>query len=702
MHTPHQEGYGLGDPQMLLKIDRLFACGVGEQIDLPQIVVVGDQSSGKSSVLEGLIRKPLPRDSGLCTRFATQIIFRRADKEEISVSILADRDAPVEERNAIEAWERTEVKALDSDTFSNIMREAHEVMGLDHPSSSSDMRKTFSNHVLRLEVTGPNQEHLSVIDVPGIFRNPTPGVTTKSDIALVRRMVLEYMKNARSVMLAVVPANVDIATQEILELAADVDPTGDRTLGVLTKPDLVDGGAEIRVIDIIEGRTLSLKLGWHVVRNPGQQQLLVADTDRDALELDFFRTEAPWKSLSHSHTGIESLRNRLKEVLSGLVQREFPRVKQEINKRFNVAQKQLERLGPERSTVHAQRAYLTEVASRYQRIVSHAVDGKYASDPAFDQHRELRIAPAVTARSKQYSKDMVRYGHEYPFAPQATHLDDNADGINDHEMLEPNEANGSVNIRVVEGDSYDLQDLLQPQCMLSGTKDRDIESWLRQTYQSNRGFELGTFGAYILSSTMRQQSSRWVDISLGYISDVVLIVHRFILKALETICHSHEMAGALAVILTDGHLCLYRKAIGQVRFLLDVERGETPITMNHYFNDNLEKCHGTVIRLDDAKRTHPMSNETHTVQDIHDILRSYYKVAIKRFVDNVLKQATDHFLISGPETPLILFSPLFVSVLSPEDLDHLAGEAMETIRLRTRLDKQLSSLDQARSILKQG
>ena len=103
--------------------------------------------------------------------------------------------------------------------------------------------------------------------------------------------------------------------------------------------------------------------------------------------------------------------------------------------------------------------------------------------------------------------------------------------------------------------------------------------------------------------------------------------------------------------------------------------------------------HGTVTRLDDAKRTHPMSNETHTVQDIHDILRSYYKVALKRFVDNVLMQATDHFLISGPETPLILFSPLFVSILSTDDMDHLAGEAMETIRLRTCLNKQLSSLD---------
>lgn len=147
-------------------------------------------------------------------------------------------------------------------------------MGVSQVGDVSGQKRTFSNDVLRLEFAGPDQEHLSVIDVPGIFKNTTPGLTTKADIELVKNMVLGYMENPRSVMLAVIPANVDVATQEILELAADVDPTGDRTLGVLTKPDLVDQGAESRVIDLIEGRTRVMKLGWHIVRNPGQQQLL--------------------------------------------------------------------------------------------------------------------------------------------------------------------------------------------------------------------------------------------------------------------------------------------------------------------------------------------------------------------------------------------------------------------------------------------
>jgi len=203
-------------------------------------------------------------------------------------------------------------------------------MGVSSPGDITSEKQTFSRDVLRMEISGPEQEHLSVIDVPGIFKNTTTGVTTKTDIALVRDIVTGYMDNPRSVMLTVIPANVDVATQEILELAADVDPNGDRTLGVLTKPDLVDRGAESKVVDLIEGRTRRTKLGWHVVRNPGQQQLTETSGsffDRGALELEFFSSVAPWKTIDAEKKGIESLRDRLKEVLSSLVKQEFPKVR---------------------------------------------------------------------------------------------------------------------------------------------------------------------------------------------------------------------------------------------------------------------------------------------------------------------------------------------------------------------------------------
>jgi Dynamin family/Dynamin central region len=200
-------------------------------------------------------------------------------------------------------------------------------MGLSNQDERSGSTKPiFSKDVLRLEISGPEEEHLSVIDVPGIFKNTTPGFTTKADIALVRQMVQVYMENPRSVMLTVIPANVDVATQEILELASDADPDGHRTLGVLTKPDIVDEGAEPRVMDLVLGRAHVMKLGWHLVRNLGQKQLSDQSCDRQSEENKFFETKAPWNSLEKSRVGIRALRIRLQDILATHIRREFPKV----------------------------------------------------------------------------------------------------------------------------------------------------------------------------------------------------------------------------------------------------------------------------------------------------------------------------------------------------------------------------------------
>ena len=191
-----------------------------------------------------------------------------------------------------------------------------------------DSNRTFADDVLKIEISGPEQQHLSIIDVPGIFKKTTPGVTSKTDMAMVRNMVSSYMQNPRSVILAVIPANVDIATQEILDMAEEYDGKGQRTLGVLTKPDLVDRGAEQGVIDIVNGKSHPLNLGWCVVRNPGQQALADKSIDRHTNEKLFFKTESPWNTVSHDRLGIEALKLRLVEILAEMIKREFPRVSQ--------------------------------------------------------------------------------------------------------------------------------------------------------------------------------------------------------------------------------------------------------------------------------------------------------------------------------------------------------------------------------------
>lgn len=182
--------------------------------------------------------------------------------------------------------------------------QVHETMGLS--TSINDGLPTFSHDVLRLEIHGPQENHLSVIDVPGIFKTTTPGLTTKSDIVLVRDMVLNYMRNPRSIMLAVVPANVDIATQEIIEIARELDPDGQRTLRILTKPDLVDEGTEDKIIELVERKPETQGLGWVVVKNLGQKDLQDKSKIRD-IEEDKFRNSPPWSRLSKETTVLKPL-----------------------------------------------------------------------------------------------------------------------------------------------------------------------------------------------------------------------------------------------------------------------------------------------------------------------------------------------------------------------------------------------------------
>lgn len=114
------------------------------------------------------------------------------------------------------------------------------------------------------------------------------------------------------------------------------------------------------------------------------------------------------------------------------------------------------------------------------------------------------------------------------------------------------------------------------------------------------------------------------------------------------------------------------------------------------------RVHGDVVRLDDAIKTHPMSNAQHTVQDLHDILLSYYKVALKRFTDNVAAQAAVYHLLTGPSTPLGLFSPSLVGRLPPEELESIVGEAPSVKRRREQLVKEIESLAEAKTIVSRG
>ena len=241
---------------------------------------------------------------------------------------------------------------------------------------------------------------------------------------------------------------------------------------------------------------------------------------------------------------------------------------------------------------------------------------------------------------------------------------------------------------------------------------------LEEVYKSSRGFELGTFDASLLPIVWKKQSLNWEALALGYLSDIVDIIHTFTMELLAGLCGDDRVSREVSNILLDALLERYRTAMDHTRFLLKVERDGTPLTTNHYFAENLEKDRqkrvkarlekssfvnaegDRVVKLDTTIATTAASNFEHTVGDLHDILQSYYKVARKRFVDVVCMQAADWHLIHGPDTPIKVFFPTFVSELSDEQLERIAGEDAMTQRRRVQLKRDIENLEKGMKILR--
>ncbi|KAL8699129.1 MAG: hypothetical protein Q9201_006178 [Fulgogasparrea decipioides] len=708
-----QASHGLGDPKLLEIIDKLVELNIGDSL-----LVVGDQSSGKSSVLEGLTGLPFPRDSTLCTRFATQITFRRAATTDINVSIIPDKSTRKDEAERLKSWRRTGIRSLDRRNFSQILAEVHEAMGIGKsPQGIEGSKKSFSDDVLKIEVAGPNQQHLSVVDVPGIFRKITEGVTTPMDMLNVRAMVERYMANSRSIILPVIPANVDIATQEILDMAEKHDGDGQRTLGVLTKPDLVDKGAEHNVLDLMQGTSHKLNLGWCMVKNPGQQDLKREDPfDRHALEQAFFKNETPWCTLDKDRVGVDSLRVRLIELLAEIVRREFNFVRKDVNQSLKISEKKLRALGPCRETREQQQKYLLDLATQFQGMTAQALEAHCASDGSFSSKGNLRLATAVVHRNELFSQEVQLYGHTRSFKSQAA--------IKEEEGDAQLTSSGSVSTGSNSGDELystrhfedpdDLDDILLNEEIHANPR-HGIVGWLKEIYTASRGFELGTFNASLVNIVWREQCSKWDNLALGYTSDIVSLTHNFICTLLKEICEDDRVKKTLLSMMMDKLTERYKRALDQTQFILEVE--SNPMTYNHYLAQNLEKCredrtkaqledkvfhddnYGNIFKESDLHQVQNRSNLESTVETLHDILKSYYKVARKRFVDNVCMQAADRHLIRGPDTAVKVFSPFFVTDLTPEQMETIAGEDLLTKRKRADLTREVENLKQAKKLL---
>lgn len=435
--------------------------------------------------------------------------------------------------------------------------------------------------------------------------------------------------------------------------------------------------------------------------------------------------------------------------------------------RLNAARVVLKDLGVHRSTANEIRAYLLDISTNFERAMNDALQKRYGLS-MFKKCPELRLPTLLISRQDKFANDMALYGKEYRFLArddnenssgigeedEDSNSDDNENAVHDeesgHDVVEiPNPGKSSakkVSARQMRSTASQFAPSKErsasvvkhpypvrheprfPQlveCTIDNSEGvarkskTGIMAWITDEHENSRGFELGGIDPSLLTTVFGVQAQRWDLLSLGYVSDVIEIVHSFLLTLLEVVVHDDHVRAGLVSRLQEGLQIRYRRAFDHAKFLLDVEKQSVPTTANHYFNDNLEKARQTRIQNEAKKRsflteadgkikgkraiylenlghTDNMSNKQHVVRDFHDVLKAYYKVALKRFIDNMSHQAALYHLVAGPESPLKLFSAAYVGALTDLELLEIAGEDSYVQEKREILAKEIATLEEGK------
>jgi dynamin 1-like protein len=320
------------DSDLIKLVNRLqdTFSNLGGELDMPQLVVVGSQSAGKSSVLETIVgRDFLPRGQGIVTR--RPLVLQLVHTPIPEPSSLSP-DAPHTE------WGQFLHIDKRFTDFNEIRKEIEQ-----ETFRVAGQNKGVSKLPISLRIYSPDVLDLTLVDLPGLTKIPVGD--QPSDIERqIRNLVTDYISRPNSVILAVSPANVDLANSDSLKLARAVDPQGRRTIGVLTKLDLMDAGTN--ALDILTGRVYPLKLGFIGCVNRSQQDINADKSMEDArdTETEFFKNHPAYRNIAHKN-GTKYLARTLNQVLMNHIRDKLPDMKARLNTLMGQAQQELNSFG---------------------------------------------------------------------------------------------------------------------------------------------------------------------------------------------------------------------------------------------------------------------------------------------------------------------------------------------------------------------
>eukprot|EP00468_Gymnochlora_sp_CCMP2014_P008960 CAMPEP_0167761964 /NCGR_PEP_ID=MMETSP0110_2-20121227/12479_1 /TAXON_ID=629695 /ORGANISM="Gymnochlora sp., Strain CCMP2014" /LENGTH=639 /DNA_ID=CAMNT_0007648735 /DNA_START=54 /DNA_END=1973 /DNA_ORIENTATION=+ len=325
-------------------------------VDLPQLIVIGSQSAGKSSVLEKIVgRDFLPRGNTIVTRrpLILQLINTRIHK----IGTDSKEWGEFLHKKGERIYNFTKIK-------DEIVRETERISGSNCGISSDP---------INLKIYSPTVLDLTLVDLPGITKVPV-GDQPKDIETRIRNMAIRYISNKNSIMVAVSPANTDMANSESLKLARDIDPDGHRTLGVLTKIDLMDKGTN--AWDMLNGKIIPLRHGYVGMVNRSQQDINNGKTVKQAIQDEgkFFRSHQAYRSIAHK-LGTNYLTQRLNTILVEHIKKVLPSMSQKIVQQLQEKESKLRALGAP-VPVNDKGGNMLNILLKFSKAFADAIDGK--------------------------------------------------------------------------------------------------------------------------------------------------------------------------------------------------------------------------------------------------------------------------------------------------------------------------------------
>ncbi|KAN0110907.1 P-loop containing nucleoside triphosphate hydrolase protein [Hyaloscypha variabilis] len=427
---------------LLDAVDSLRPLGVNRVIHIPQLIVVGEQNSGKSSVLESISGVQFAVSHNLCTRFPIELALRKSkdEKTTITASIIPGKHVK-KSRERLSSLLKFSHSGCDSREIPRLIDEAKAAMGIQTENEdrstlngSNDGAKQFTDDILRIEIHGPQQHPITLIDLPGCYHSSSSEQGDQG-IAFVKKMVERYMDDEKSIILVVVSASTEPAVQSVTNLAKKKDVLQERTLGIITRPDATQPGPEReRIVRLAKNELIPLKRGWHTVRNLSTEERQSKQTveganmsKRDQVEASFLST-GEWADLSPANKGIESLRSKLSVMLVEQIRSSLPELIREVDNLKKARSKELEELGIPRITSEDHLKFMMPMAQEFSRIAHAAIAGIYEDDffgkPGDRSQRtqDTKLRANVTEMSLLFGNVMMACGRK-------ARIDQDEDGI---------------------------------------------------------------------------------------------------------------------------------------------------------------------------------------------------------------------------------------------------------------------------------